>query len=193
MSIENVIIINWTTLILYYNLITIPSKHVEEIMLLHRAGMQQQLFNSKTNHEGKGRWKVPTDMAATFAPLPTQISNSSFANLLVRFSPCNDLRVWIIYLVSNTHESLEDTTILIFITFIPKAEISLPFFFFCSSKYFLQLLNQCLFLWQWKHFSSREGSGLPFVLGLELEGSSETFFLPLLLEGVQRFHFFFYF
>jgi hypothetical protein len=32
-------------------------------------------------------------MAATFAPLPTQTSNSPFANHLVRFSPCNDLQV----------------------------------------------------------------------------------------------------
>jgi hypothetical protein len=71
-------------------------------------------------------------------------------------------------------------------------EVSLPFFFY-SSNYFLQFLNQCPFLWQWKHSLSKEEPNLPFVLGLELEGSYETFSLPLPLGGVQRFFFFFSF
>jgi hypothetical protein len=37
--------------------------------------------------------------------------------------------VWIIDPFSNTHESLENTTILISIIFIPEAEVSIPFFF----------------------------------------------------------------
>jgi hypothetical protein len=86
-------------------------------------------------------------MATTFALLPIGTSNSPFANHLVRLSPCDDLHVWIIDPVSNTHQSLEDIVILISVAFISEADVSLPFFFFCSSKYFLQFLNQSPFLW----------------------------------------------
>ena len=76
-----------------------------------------------------------------------------------------------------------------FITFIPEADVSLPFFFFRSSNYFLQFLNQCPLSLQWKHSSLGEGPDLALVL--EPWGSLETFSLPLPLPlgGVQRFLF----
>jgi hypothetical protein len=57
MSIKNSIAKNRTTFVLYTILKpSTCSKHEEEIMFLLKAGMQLQLFNSKTNPEGRDKW-----------------------------------------------------------------------------------------------------------------------------------------
>ena len=127
MSIENIIVINWTKFVLYYKFITIN---------LFQTWRWNNVFCSK--QDCNNNYLIPKLVSRVMTSDKCRPpSNSPFANILASLRPCNNLQVWIIDPVSNTQSLLEDKAILISILFIPEAEVSLPFFFFFRfSMYF---------------------------------------------------------
>src|SRR6187399_843367 len=112
-------------------------------MFMLNAGTKSQLFRSKTSPEGRCRGSVPTVITSTLEPFPTRIVTSSLANLRLIRSPCFELQILAIELVSNTQVLLRALVRYTSITCISHIPLfTLPSFL--SAKYLGQFHFQCI-------------------------------------------------